>query len=192
VCEYAPGARGGSTWPHRAGESPGPGHPARAAGRFAVRGLGAAHGAAGERPWASLLGDSLRVAWGFADWPRPYLGNTPDEVERLIVEARFAALLEWAVLAMAALALLWLRLSGRLKTGAFAVLALMLVTADLFKAGVGINPAIDVDHAAQPVTPALRYLQQRTPNRFVGVHIPSPLGPGSPMPPDVAMRYGLR
>jgi hypothetical protein len=101
----------------------------------------------------------LRVAWGFADWPRPYLGNTPDEVERLIVEARFAALLEWAVLAMAALALLWLRLSGRLKTGAFAVLALMLVTADLFKAGVGI---------------------------------PSPLGPGSPMPPDVAMRYGLR
>ena len=146
---------------------------------------------AGERPWFSMLDDSLKVAWGFADWPRLYPVATAAELERLVAETRLAALIEWLVVAGAGAALLWLRLSGRLGTSAFAALALLLVTADLFKAGVGINPAISIDHADQPVTPSLRYLQERTPNRFVGLRSTLPLSPGNPLPADLAMRYGL-
>jgi hypothetical protein len=126
------------------------------------------------------LGDGLRVAWGFAD-------PTPGAA----AEIRLASLLEWLVLGAAALALVALRLAGRLGTAAFLGLALLLVTFDLFKAGMGYNPAIPESHAVQPTTPAIRYLQSRRPARFAGLHPEAPITLAGPIPPNVAMRYGL-
>ena len=79
----------------------------------------------------SAFGDALGVAWGFAD---------PDP--GAVAEIRLASLLEWLVLGAAALGLLALRLRGRLAVPAFVGLALALVVVDLFKAGMGYNPAI--------------------------------------------------
>jgi Bacterial membrane protein YfhO len=59
---------------------------------------------------------------------------------------------------------------------------------DLFRAGMGQNPAIPLSHARQPVTGAIRYLQAQRPARFVGI-VPTQLL--TPMPADAAMRYGL-
>jgi hypothetical protein len=88
----------------------------------------------------------------------------------------------WLVFAGAGAALLWLR------PPAFAVLACALVAADLVRVGMGQNPSIPLDHARQPVTPAIERLQAARPARFAG------LQPGlglEPLPPDAAMRYGL-
>jgi hypothetical protein len=104
---------------------------------------------------------------------------------------RLASLLEWLVLGAAALVLLALRLRGRLGVTAFTVAALVLVTFDLFKAGMGYNPAIPESHAVQPVTPAIRYLQEQRPARFAGLHPQAPITLAVPIPPNVAMRYGL-
>jgi hypothetical protein len=87
--------------------------------------------------------------------------------------------------------LVWLRLSGRLGVPAFAGLALALVVLDLFKAGMGYNPAIHERDAVQPVTPAIRYLQEQRPNRFAGLHPEAPITLAVPLPANVAMRYGL-
>jgi hypothetical protein len=94
----------------------------------------------------------------------------------------------WLVLAGLALALLWLRASGRVAGAAFAGLALALVVFDLFRMGIGQNPAIPVEHAEQPVTPALQRLLDARPSRFVG--LAPPVGPQA-LAPNVAMRYGL-
>ncbi|MEA2364195.1 MAG: hypothetical protein QOD71_3340 [Thermoleophilaceae bacterium] len=126
------------------------------------------------------LGDSLRVAWGFAD-------PTPGAA----AEIRLASLLEWLVLGAASLALLALRLRGRLGATAFVGLALALVALDLFKAGMGYNPAIPESHAVQPATPAIRYLQEQRPARFAGLHPEAPITLAVPISPNVAMRYGL-
>jgi hypothetical protein len=72
--------------------------------------------------------------------------------------------------------------------GVFAALALVLITADLFRAGMGENPATTVAQAKQPTTGAIRYLQSRRPARFAGV--PNLLGP-APLTPNLSMRYGL-
>ena len=85
------------------------------------------------------------------------------------------SLIVWLTFMGLAAALVFLRLSGRLAATAFVALAVALVVADLFKAGMGATPAIDTDVAKQPSTPGLRYLQSRTPNRFVGLR--RPLGP---------------
>jgi hypothetical protein len=63
-----------------------------------------------------------------------------------------------------------------------------VLTADLFRANMGFNPAIPRSHATQPETPALRLLQSRAPNRFAGLNRP---GIGQPLQPDLSMRYGL-
>jgi Bacterial membrane protein YfhO len=97
-------------------------------------------------------------------------------VERAMVVAT------WLVFAGAGAALLWLR------PRAFAVLACGLVAVDLLRVGMGQNPSIPVDHARQPVTPAIERLQAARPARFAG------LQPGlglEPLAPDTAMRYGL-
>jgi hypothetical protein len=128
------------------------------------------------------LGDALKVAWGFAT-PEP--GAGADAVVRL------ASVLEWTLPAAAALLLLALRLRGRLGTTAFVALAIGLVALDLFKAGMGYNPAIADSAAKQPTTPAIRYLQAQWPARFAGLHPEAPITFAVPISPNVAMRYGL-
>jgi len=127
-----------------------------------------------------VLGGALKVAWGFAD-PEP----------GAVAVIRLASVLEWAVAGAAALVLLVLRLRGRLGARGFAVAALVLVALDLFKAGMGYNPAIPIEHATQPTTPAIRYLQEQAPARFAGLHPEAPITLAVPIPPNVAMRYDL-
>ena len=81
--------------------------------------------------------------------------------------------------------------AGGSASPAFAALALALVVLDLFKAGMGYNPAIHERDAVQPATPAIRYLQAQRPNRFAGLHPEAPITLAVPIPPNVAMRYGL-
>jgi hypothetical protein len=126
------------------------------------------------------LPDALRIAWGFAS-----------PAADAVAEIRLASLLEWLVPGALALALVALRLSGRLGRTAFVAAALALVTLDLFKAGMGYNPAIEERDAAQPVTPAISYLQDQRPARFAGLHPEAPITLAVPISPNVAMRYGL-
>ena len=87
--------------------------------------------------------------------------------------------------------LLALRLSGRLGATAFVALAVALVGADLFKAGMGYNPAIEERHAEQPTTPAIRFLQAQRPARFAGLEPEAKLAFAVPLTPSLAMRYGI-
>jgi hypothetical protein len=80
------------------------------------------------------------------------------------------------------------RLRWRIGATAFVVLACALVTADLFKAGMGATPAIATADAKQPSTPGIEYLRSRGLDRFVGLE--RPLGP-SPLVPDMSMRWDL-
>ena len=121
------------------------------------------------------------MAWGFAD---------ADAGAASVI--KLAALLDWLVVAAAALVLLALRVRGRLGVGAFVVLALALTTFDLFKAGMGYNPAIPQSHAVQPATPALRYLQDRSPQRFSALQVTSALSLVYPFVPNTAMRYDVQ
>jgi hypothetical protein len=125
------------------------------------------------------LGDGLALAWGF-DWPE----RGPEAADVI----RAGALILWVTFAGVALALVWARRSGRLADALFAGLAIALVCADLFRAGMGLNPAIPVANAEQPATGAIRYLQQRAPARFAGA---SPVKVAlAPFSPDTAMRFG--
>jgi hypothetical protein len=126
------------------------------------------------------LPEALRVAWGFAD---PAAGAVAD--------IRLASLLEWAVLAAAALVLVALRVRGLLPATAFVALAALLVAADLFKAGMGYNPAITIEAATQPSTPAIRFLQDERPARFAGLVPRAPASLVLPLPTNVALRYRL-
>jgi hypothetical protein len=128
---------------------------------------------------AGLLGQALEIAWGFS-WPSP-----PADAEATTA-IRMASLIVWLSFMGLAVALLLGRLRWRLAAGAFAVLAFLLVAADLFKAGMGATPAITTEQATQPSTPGLRHLQARRPNRFVGIE--RPLGP-SPLVPNAGMRW---
>jgi hypothetical protein len=136
--------------------------------------------AAARHAQLSGLGSAIKVAWAFKTPPR----DAPGVV-------RLASVLEWVVLAGAALVLLVLRLRDRLSTPAFVALAALLVALDLFKAGMGYNPAIATSDAVQPTTPAIRFLQSQRPQRFAGLHPEAPLSFAVPLPPNVAMRYGL-
>ncbi|MBN1528780.1 MAG: YfhO family protein, partial [Thermoleophilaceae bacterium] len=80
---------------------------------------------------------------------------------------RLAALLAWLALAGAGLALIAARTRFGLAPAAFVALALLLVTVDLFRIGMGYNPAIDRSVAEQPATGAVRYLERRPLERFV-------------------------
>ena len=133
----------------------------------------------GRTEWGLLLDEGLDAAWGFA---------TPEFSLRTRSILVAGALLVWLPFALGALALLALRIRGGLGAGGFAVLAVLLIAADLFRAGMGHNPAIPIDHARQPITPALERLQASAPARFAGT-IPSEAI--FPLVPDVAMRYGI-
>ena len=134
------------------------------------------------------LGDALRVAWGFAEPTTELASPQGGGLAGLI---HLASVLEWLVLAGAALVLLALALRGRVGGATLAALALALVAADLLKAGHDQNPAIPIDHATQPATGAIRFLQQRRAVRFAGLEPTTPGALTLPLPPNVAMRYGL-
>jgi hypothetical protein len=132
-----------------------------------------------ERP-----GSALRIAWGFAD--PASLSLSSSDVDGTV---HLAALLEWLVFAVAALGLVVLRLRGRIGS-IFAALAVGLLVAELFKAGMGWNPSIPTEHAKQPPTAAIRYLQAQRPRRFAAFN-PPPFSVVAPLSPNVALRYGL-
>ncbi len=104
---------------------------------------------------------ALNVAWGFARAPSTFFVPANADIIRL------ASLIVWLTLAGLALLLLVLRLRGRLPVAVFVACAAVLVAGDLFRAGMGYNPAIDQKFATQPATPAIRYLQRQRPARFV-------------------------
>jgi hypothetical protein len=126
------------------------------------------------------LGDALKVAFVLEDPP-----------VRDASVVKLAAVIEWAVLGAAAVLLVWLRLRGRLGDVAFVALALGLVAVDLFRAGMGYNPAISESHAVQPATPAIRYLQSQRPSRFAALEVKDTLSLAYPLPPNIAIRYRL-
>ena len=131
-------------------------------------------------------GEAARMAWAFAK-PDP-AGAFTDRASFVGV-VRLSALLEWLLPAAVAVVVVVLRLRGRLSATAFAAVAVVVVALDLFRAGVGYNPAIPRSHATQPATGAIRFLQSRRPERFVGLDPAIPLA--VPVLPDVATRYGL-
>ena len=131
----------------------------------------------GRRVGLGDLGQALRVAWLFADPPGGFREPLGAGVLRL------ASLISWLTLAGAALLLIWARFGRRLGSTWFVLLAVLLVCADLFRIGMGYNPAIDRDYASQPATGAIRYLQRQRPARFVSTEeIPVNVIP---------MRFGL-
>jgi hypothetical protein len=123
------------------------------------------------RPPISDLLPALKVAWLF--------GTPPPSVDVL----RLATLLLWLTMAGVGVVLIALRVRGRMGSTAFVTLALTLVAVDLFRAGVGFNPAISQNHARPPTTGAIRFLQSQRPARYVAID--------PAMPGDLAMTYGL-
>lgn len=138
---------------------------------------------------AGQLGAGLKVAWGFAHPPVPPIGvNVEGSASAAIV--RDSALEIWVPLAVIGFALLALRLRERrpLPVPVFVAACLLLLAVDLFRANMGFNPAIPIRTASPPVTGAIRYLQSRRPNRFIGV---STLALSQPLPADLAMSFHL-
>jgi Bacterial membrane protein YfhO len=80
-----------------------------------------------------------------------------------------AALLVWLAFAGAGFVLVALRVKGRLSAAAFGVLVIAIVTLDLFRAGMGYNPAVNQRDATQPATGAIRYLEAHRLTRFEAV-----------------------
>ncbi len=136
-----------------------------------------------------VLKPALKVAWAFQDPPK---ASSVAELAGVAPIVRLSALLQWLVLAGAGLAVVALGLGvprgARLGVAAIAALAVGLVTADLLRANMGFNPAIPIDHAEQPATGAISYLQSRSPQRFAGM---GEAGAQQPLGVDLAMRYDL-
>jgi len=128
-----------------------------------------------------FLGRAVDIAWFFGAAPFPHALHE-------VATDRMAALVVWLTVAGAAVLLLALYFGGRIPRRLFAILCIALVVGDLFQAGMGYNPAIPTSSAVQPVTGAIRYLQQQRPARFVAV---TPYDKVNPLPPNVNMRYGL-
>jgi hypothetical protein len=124
------------------------------------------------------IGDGIAAAWA---WAEPSQGTKATVLP-------LAALAIWVVVAGAGVVLIWLRAGGKLAGGAFAVAAIGLTVLDLSRAGMGQNPAIPVEHARQPVTPALQRLLDERPARFAGL---APQLGLQALPPNLSMRYGL-
>lgn len=127
-----------------------------------------------------LLGDALKVAWGFADERGAFDPDGP-------AVTRAAGLFVWLPFVVAGIALLAARIRGRLSAQLFTGLVLLVVVLDLFRANVGENPAVHAQRAVLPPTPAVRYLQGHAPDRFVGAST----GLYFPLWPNVSMNYGI-
>jgi hypothetical protein len=143
---------------------------------------------AGRRTTFSALGQAIEVAWGFATPPGAIINETGGRAcADPCIEAgnviRLGSLIGWLTLAGAALLLLALRFRKRLSPAPFVALATLLVTVDLFYAGMGYNPAIEREYASQPATGAVRFLERQPHSRFVGEF---------EIPPNVIpMKWGL-
>lgn len=105
------------------------------------------------------LGRAVRVAWMFAS-PAP-----PDDPTYVDVN-RLNSVLLWlpAIGAATLLALLRTRLAVTVRW--FTILAAALILIDLFRAGMGRNPAIPESQAVPPETPAIKFLQERRDRRI--------------------------
>jgi Bacterial membrane protein YfhO len=117
-------------------------------------------GAAIAHPTLPDLAKGFRVAWLFAHPPGEFLNPIGADV------VRSSALVLWLTLAGAALLLIVLRLRRRLDPVPFVVLGVLLVCVDLFRAGMGYNPAIPRKFAEPPATGAIRFLERQGPARF--------------------------
>jgi hypothetical protein len=106
-----------------------------------------------------LSARALLVATGLVRAPGAQTAGAADVIH-------LASLLAWLVLAGAGAALIVLRLDRRLSRSGFIVAAMVLVTLDLFRAGMGYNAAVNQSDARQPVTGAIRYLQSHRGTRF--------------------------
>jgi hypothetical protein len=136
-----------------------------------------------------LFGRALGVAWKLVHPPKPRTVNViPAAYGSSLSVIHLACLIVWAVVAGLAAALLYGRVRRGLRAGPFAVMAVILVVADLFQAGMGINPGIPDSHAQVPVTQAIRYLEEQRPARYVAV---APSEGVNPLPPDVNLAYGI-
>jgi hypothetical protein len=120
----------------------------------------------------SQLGDAAGIAAGVVD------ATGKANLAGLLP---LSAALDWLVLAGVGVALVLWRPVPALVIG--------LVVLDLVRFGMGQNPAIPIAHAKQPATAAIRFLQARDPARFAGL---VPDADITPLPADVAMRYGLQ
>jgi hypothetical protein len=117
-------------------------------------------GAAIQHPTLHALKEGLRIAWLFADPPGEFMYPIGEDAIRM------SALIMWGTLAGAALLLLGLRLWRRVGPTPFVALGVLLVLVDLFRAGMGFNPAIDKKFAEPPATGAIRFLERQGPARF--------------------------
>ncbi|MGA2037464.1 MAG: YfhO family protein, partial [Acidimicrobiales bacterium] len=136
-----------------------------------------------------FFGHALGIAWKLVQPTKPTTVNIlPMTYRASLPVIHLASLIVWIVVAGAAASLLYARVRRGFAAGPFAALAILLVVVDVFQAGVGKNPAIADSHAEQPVTQAIRYLEQQRPSRYVAV---SPSVGVNPLPPDVNLRYGI-
>ncbi len=113
---------------------------------------------------------ALDVAWGFATAAAPNPITNPHGADVI----HLASMIIWVTMAGLSGLLVIMRLWRRLPALAFTGLALILVAADLFRAGMGLNPTISESYVRQPATPAIMKLQAQRPRRFVPIS-PSPL-----------------
>lgn len=133
-----------------------------------------------KRGYLHDFGDALNVAWGFTDMP-----NISEPHAMAII--RLSSLILLLSFLVPGAVLLALRLRGRLAPAAFTGLMVALVVVDLFRAGMGENPAVAEAHNHPPATPAVKYLQSRRPARFVGASTFNAF----PLWPNFGMRFGL-
>jgi hypothetical protein len=137
------------------------------------------------------LGTAARVAWAFQDPPVPDASLAAIQSAAAPV-VRLSSLLIWLPLAGAGLLIVAAGLGygprRRVAVPLLVGLAVTVLAADLFRANMGFNPAIPIENARQPATPAIQELQSRAPNRFAAVNLPGEI---QPLEPDLAMRYGL-
>lgn len=107
-------------------------------------------------------GAAVRVALGVAEPAYP-LSQFPEA--RDVIE--LASVVVWLAVAGTAVLLIVLRARGRLGIAPFVLLATALVAVDLFKAGMGFNPAIDEADARLPRSGAIEALERQPGARFV-------------------------
>jgi hypothetical protein len=117
-------------------------------------------GAAIQHPTLHALKEGLKIAWLFADPPGEFMYPIGEDV------IRWSAMIMWGTLAGAGLLLIALRVWRRVGPTPFVAVGVLLVCVDLFRAGMGFNPAIDKKYAEPPAPGAIRFLERQGTARF--------------------------